>query len=485
MFGNRTKFLNTRVIAMADELELVEEGGAIAAPPPPTEQGQEISRTDLRKRVVALAGPSVVELVLSTLFGMVDMMMVGGVGPAAIAAVGMSNQPMFLGLAVFQALNVGTTAVVARSIGAKNIDDANEATRQTLIITLVLGALISVLGIVFAEPIIAFMGAEPDVLPIGTRYFQIVSGGLIFQAITMGLSAVLRGAGDTKTPMKLNLIANCANVFGNYVLINGALGFPHLFTAGAAWSTTISRLVAAVLMLRVVYSGKFVINLKRSQRFTLRWDLIGRIVKVGTPAAIEQFIMRFGMIAFTKVVAGLGTDVYAAHQIAINITSLSFTPGQAFGMAATTLIGQNLGAKRPDIAEAAGWETRRLGMYVACTMGAIFFLFGGWLGRLYSSAMTVVADVALALRVIAFVQPFQSTQFILAGGLRGAGDTKWPLISTTVGVAGVRVALAYLFVNGLHLGLLGAWLAMACDQTARTFVIYFRYRSGHWKKVAV
>jgi len=464
-----------------DELELaeIEDRPAVSTTTVP----QDVQH--IRQRILNLALPSLAELLLATLFGMFDMIMVGWIGPAAIAAIGLTNQPMFLGLAVFQALNVGTTAIVARSIGAGNVDEACDATRQTLVITLILGTMISAVGIVFAEPVMRFMGAEPDALAWGVPYFQIVSGGLVFQTVSMGISAVLRGAGDTRTPMIYNIIANCVNLVGNALLINGLLGFPRLLVAGAAWATTFSRFVAAILMLRVAYGGKYIIKLNIRDRFRPRWDLIGRIVKVGTPAALEQFLMRFGMIMFTRVVASLGTVVYAAHQVAINIVGLSFTPGQGFGMAATTLVGQSLGAKQPELAEQAGYETRRLGMYVASAMALVFFFFGRWIARLYTPNPQVIADAALALKVIAIVQPAQSTQFILAGGLRGAGDTFWPLVSTLVGVVVIRVALAYLFVNGMHLGLFGAWLAMACDQLARSLVISVRYRSGHWKHVRV
>lgn len=470
-----------------DDIEVAEDqaGAPAETMSRATDPAAELDLAQIRQRILKLALPSVAELLLATLFGMFDMMMVGGVGPAAIAAIGLTNQPVFLALAVFQALNVGTTAVVARSIGAKNTDDANEATRQTLVITLVLGLIMSATCVIFADPLIRLMGAEPDSLYWGVPYFQIVGAGLIFQTISMSLAAVLRGAGDTRTPMIYNIIANCVNIAFNALLINGYLGFPRLLVAGAAYATTLSRVVAAVLMLRVVYSGKFVIKLNGRGSFRPRWDLIGRIIRVGTPAALEQLLMRVGMMIFTRVVANLGTVVFAAHQVAINIVGLSFTPGQGFGMAATTLVGQSLGAKNPELAEKCGHETRRIGMYVASAMAVVFFFCGKWIAMAYSRDPGVIADAAMALKIIAIVQPAQSAQFILAGGLRGAGDTFWPLVSTLAGVVGVRVALALLFVNALHLGLMGAWLAMACDQLVRSLVITTRYRSGQWKHARV
>ncbi len=445
----------------------------------------ELSLDAARARIVQLAWPAVFEQILVTLFGMVDMMMVGGVGPAAIAAIGLTNQPFFLALAGFMALNVGTTALVARFVGAKDIKEANAAIHQSLLITLVLGTLMTALVYFFAEPLILFMGAEGDAIGYGVQYIKVVALGILPQAIGMSVTAVLRGAGDTKTPMRFNIIANVVNVFGNYVLINGYLGFPKWGVYGAGLATTIGRVVACVMALSAIFSGKFILHISLKDKFTPRLDLIKRIVNIGTPALIEQLIMRFGMITFTKVVAGLGTLTYAAHQIGMNIVSLSFTPGQGFSMAATSLVGQSLGQKRSDWAERYGWETRRIGMMVAGTMALVFFFFGGSIARLYTTEPEVIRQASIALKIISTVQMLQSTQFILAGALRGAGDTRWPLIATLVGVAGVRVVLALLFVQVFHWGLIGAWCAMALDQCTRSAFIYFRYRSGKWKTVRV
>ncbi len=445
----------------------------------------ELSLDAARARIVQLAWPAVFEQILVTLFGMVDMMMVGGVGPAAIAAIGLTNQPLFLALAAFMALNVGTTALVARFVGAKDIKEANAAIHQSLLITLVLGTIMTAVVYFLAEPLIVFMGAEGDTIRYGVEYIKVVALGILPQTLGMSVTAVLRGAGDTKTPMRFNIIANVVNVCGNYVLINGYFGFPKWGVYGAGLATTIGRVVACVMALSVIFSGKFILHISLKDKFTPRWDLISRIAKIGAPAMIEQLIMRFGMITFTKVVAGLGTLTYAAHQIGMNIVSLSFTPGQGFSMAATSLVGQSLGQKRPDWAERYGWETRRIGMMVAGTMALIFFFFGGSIARLYTTEPEVIRQAAIALKIISTVQLLQSTQFILAGALRGAGDTRWPLIGTLVGVAGVRVVLALLFVQVFHWGLIGAWCAMALDQCTRSAFIYWRYKSGKWKTVRV
>lgn len=449
------------------------------------EQRESLSVPEARRDVIQLAWPAVVEQLLIQLFSMIDMMMVGGVGPAAIAAIGLTNQPIFLAMAAFMALNVGTTAIIARFIGAGNVAEANVAARQSLLIVSALGVVATLAVYSFADPIVRFMGAKDDAIGYGITYIRMISLGFIPQTIGMAVTAMLRGSGDTRTPMRYNIIANVVNVVGNILLINGYLGFPRWGVFGAALATTIGRTIGMVLALRAITGGKSVLHVSIRDKFTPRFDLIQRIIKIGAPAMLEQVVMRFGMITFTKIVSGLGTLVYAAHQIAMDIVGLSFTPGMGFGMAATSLIGRSLGKKRPDWAETYGWQTQRIGNLIAGFMAVVFFFGGRYLAALYTHDPDVIRNAANALRLIALVQTLQSTQFILAGALRGAGDTRWPLISTLIGVVIVRVALATLFVKVLGWGLLGAWAAMAIDQCTRSGFIYFRYKSGKWKTVRV
>lgn len=469
----------------ADRVAGTRSGHAVGAP---TSPGTAEIASDLRRRVIALSGPALVEMFLMSLIGMADMIMVGRMGsqgPAAIAAVGLTNQPMFFIQAAFMALNVGATAIVARSIGARDRATACNATRQTLIVTIVMGLMTSLLGILISHSVIVLMGAEEEVIPLGTLYMQIVSAGMIFATITMAISAALRGAGDTKTPMKVNVTANIVNVIGNYLLIYGNFGFPRLGIAGAAIATSFSRFVACIMVLRVIYSGHFILHLSLKDSYRPDFPLIKRILRVGVPAAIEQFILRGGQLVFVRVVSSFGTVVFAAHQIGMNIQSLSFTPGQAFSIAATTLVGQGLGAKKTALAEKGAMEARRLGMIVSGCTALMFIFFSRQIASLYTSDPAVISRSAMVLKILALVQPAQSTQFILAGGLRGAGDTKWPLYSTFIGIWVVRVALGYFFAVVLNLELLGAWMAMAMDQLARAAIIYARFKAGKWKRVAV
>ncbi|WP_202080661.1 MATE family efflux transporter [Caldalkalibacillus salinus] len=439
----------------------------------------------IRKRILHLAGPSLTEMVLINFVQMINMIMVGRVGAEAVAAVGLTNQPVFFALAAFMALNVGTTAIVARAMGSGQYDQANQAAQQTLTLNIILSLVIAFIGFYYAEDILIFMGAEPEVLLDGVGYAKIIFLSLGFITLSMGLTAVLRGAGDTVTPMRINVTSNILLILIGFPLIYGHVGFPELGVIGAAIATSIARFVAAVWVLYVLFSGKFVIKLSLQRLFSFDRAMIRRIVRIGLPAAGEQFALRGGQIIFARIVAGLGTATFAANQICFSILGLTFMPGMAFATAATTLVGQGLGAKKPELAEKFGWETRKIGMVISGVIGGCFILFAPYIMMLYTNEVDVIEQGAIALRVIGAVQVAQSTQFILAGALRGAGDTKFPLYAMFIGVWGFRVALCLLFVLVLNWGILGAWLAVAVDQIVRSFIIYYRYKGGKWKEMIV
>ena len=445
----------------------------------------DLTTAEANKVVLQLAGPAVMEQLLMCLVGMIDMIQVSRIGPAAITAVGLTNQPIMFAMAIFMAVNVGTTAVVARYIGARNMKDANETARQSLVIVTLLSIVVSAIMYLIAEPVLLFMGAQPDTMVYAVKYYHIVSISMIFNTIQMCVNSMVRGAGDTKSPMINNTVVNLINVVFNFLLINGIWFFPKMGVTGAGLATAFSRLVGCMMALSLVLIPGKRITVSFKEKFHFNWDIAKRVAKIGLPAAAEQFVMRIGMILFTRTVSGLGTIVFAAHQVAINITSLSFTTGHGFGMSATSLVGRCLGAKKPDMAEKFAKATSHMSMLVSIGVAFLLFFAGNKVALLYTDDASVIASAAVALKIIALVQPLQSIQFVLAGALRGAGDTKWPLYSTIVGVWFFRLGLAVILVQYMHMGLLGAWIAMAVDQAARSLVIQLRFNSNKWKHIRV
>lgn len=436
--------------------------------------------------VVRIAWPSLIELTLTQLTSMVDLMMVGGLGPWAIASVGLTTQPKFLLMTMFIAMNVGATALVARYRGAGEPEKANEILRQALLLSFILSALASVSGYLFSEQLVRFMGAaDAETLAGGTVYLQIQFLGFVPMALTSTLTATLRGVGHTRIAMIYNLISNLVNVVLNYLLIHGHFGFPRLELAGASLATIIGQAVAFVLAVAVVLRGDHYLHLRLRKGFKPIWHHLRNILDIGLPAMAEQLIMRTGNIMFVKTVASLGTLAYATHQVAMNIQAMTFMSGQAFAVSATSLVGQSLGKKRPDMAESYANHTRRLGMLVSLLLSVTFFFFGRQIVSLYTDDARIIVQGARILKLMALIVPFQSSQFILTGALRGAGDTRATAVIIFLTVLLVRPGFAYLAISLFSLGLDGAWLAVAVDQLLRSFLVLLRYNSGKWKRLRI
>ncbi|HHV47045.1 MAG TPA: MATE family efflux transporter [Tissierellia bacterium] len=454
-------------------------------------EGLTSAEKQIRRDVMKTAGPVLIEVLLSSLFGMVDMVMVGRIpdkveSAASIAAIGLTNQVVFIAVSLIQALNVGATAMVARYIGANKADRIENVVRHVVLLTqLIIAIPVIILGLSFSEEFMRLLGAEQDTIMYGTNYFKIIVLGLLFQSFNLSIYAVLRGAGDTKTPMSINLRANFLNVIGNAILIYGLIGAPRLGVTGAGVSTSLSQLIGSIMIVTRVLKHRTIIRINFKERFKFNKDIVYNLVKIGVPASLEQIAFRVGILLFIRIVATLGTVAYATHQIGLNILNFSFTPGQAFGIAASSLVGRSLGAEERDKAEKYIKECRRIGSVISTGVGVVFFFFGSFIASLYTTDPVIIHEAGNILKVAAVVQPFQSSQLVVAGGLRGAGDTVWTLIAIFVSVLIIRVVLAYLFINVIGTGLIGAWYAIFIDQIVRWLLISIRFRTGKWKYIHI
>lgn len=439
------------------------------------------ARKFMWNRILSITWPAFFENIMSGLFNMADMMMLGWVTPVYIAAAGLTNQPFFICNAVFFGVNVGATAMVAWAIGGKELERARTITAQAIGINAMLGVTLFILAYFMAGPVVKFMGANEDTYIYAKTYLQFRAIGLIFISMTFAITAAMRGAGETKIPMFYNLIANFLNVFFNYILIFGKLGFPALGIAGAAIATSFSQLIALAIALLVLLKSRMtVLKINIKDCFKIQKQTAAQLFKIGIPSSIEQFIMQTGFMLYAKTVASLGTIPLAAHQIGLNINIISFAPAQAFSVAATTLTGQSLGANMPKTAKKYIRYVQQLAVVVGIFTGAVIVTFSRQLAGFYTSDLHVINLTAGVLIYLAVAQPGQTTQLSISGALRGAGDTLFPLVSVAISVWGMRVVLSYLFVKVFNWGLSGAWLAITFDQYCRAIIVYIRYYSGKW-----
>ncbi|HPE16371.1 MAG TPA: MATE family efflux transporter [Oscillospiraceae bacterium] len=436
--------------------------------------------------VARLAWPALVELLLVQLASLVDLAMVGTLGPWAITAVGLATQPKYLMATMFIALNVGVTAMVARARGARDRERAQLLLRQGLLIIFAVTAVCSAIGYVFSEQFIWLMGAQEEATLVGgTQYLQIQMLGLLFVGITATFTAALRGSGNSRAAMVYNLLGNLVNVAFNYFLITGQCGFPRLEVAGASIATIIGQFVSFLVALGVVLRKEEYVHLDFRRGFKPDRQALGAIWQIGAPAMLEQFISRVGFMVFARLVAGLGTLAYATHQICVNIQAMCFMNGQAFAVASTSMMGQSLGKNRTDMGHAYARRTQVLGVLVALIIASLCFFCGGPLVSLFNKDPYIVENGARLLRIVALIQPLHASQFILAGALRGAGDTRFVAIISFVTILVVRPVLAAVMIFGFDMGLTGAWLALATDQLLRATLTIWRYRSAKWKQIRI
>lgn len=465
-------------------------------------ENKPISNKELRKITLTLAMPVIAEMLLQTLMSIADTAMVGRLGAYAITSVGLTDTPMMIFMAFFSAIGAGGTALVARYVGAKNYKDGQRTAHQAMFLSIIFSIVFTTVGLLLVDKILIWMGAEKDVLPYAAKYFKIVILGIPFMAITMIMSGVLRGIGDTKTPMFVNGLSNILNIVGNFFMIfesrNIVFNIPiinntvdifipgaGMGVAGAAIATTFGRFVAAMLIIYVLYSKKRNYRLSFKKSIKCDAEIIKKVLKIGMPAAAEQLTMRFAQLFFTRMVAKLGTVVFAAHKVAITAESISFMPGWGFSLAATTLVGQYLGADRPDISKRAGNISCIMACIIMSAFAVSFFIFPQYFIRIFTNDLEIISNGMVCLKLIAIAQPLLAMTMVYAGALRGAGDTKTVLGITTVGMWTIRVGLAYYMINVLGLGLSGAWTCMVIDFGIRGILLLITFNKGKWKEIKI
>ena len=441
--------------------------------------------TDLNRQLMRLAWPSLIENLLQTMLLVCDMIFVGQLGADSIAGVGLGSQLMTLLQVLFMGLAVGNTALVARAIGAQDQREAERIAKQSLLIAVLLSVGIGIIGFLFADNIIRVMGAADDVTAIGGGFLRIVSTFSIVIALMLVGGGTLRGAGDTFTPMWVTGFINIVNIVLDYSLIFGNLGFPRMGAVGSAVATTTARAIGAGMILYALFKRTKILPLSLRGGWGFHRDVIARILNIGLPSAAEQVVFQVGFLVFAAMAVSLGTADYAAQQIAFTINNLSILPAFAFGVAATTLVGQNLGAQDPERAERSAYEALKNGTLWMVVMGIAFLIWREQLVRLFTNDPAVWQPAEMCLAFIAFGEPLLAVSVVLASALRGAGDTRATLVMTFVGIWLMRVGLGYYLGIVLGFGLFGMWVAWFSDFAVRAVLVALRFRTGRWKTLRV
>ncbi|MCD6289897.1 MAG: MATE family efflux transporter [Anaerolineae bacterium] len=445
-----------------------------------------LSEETLHGNLIRLAIPAVIENVLMTAVYIANTLIIGWLrDETALAAVSVAGVLAWASDAVFMALAISATAIVARSWGAQDRERAQAAGGQAVLLSY-LGSIL-VVAILFpnAEWGMRLMGVAPDVVEAGGRYLRWTVGISLLGFPLSVLSGIMRGAGDTRTPMNITLIMNLLNIIGTYLLVFGVGPLPAYGVVGAGIAAGTSRAIGGTIALLLLLLGGTPIRIPL--RAIFRWDpgLVSTLIRVATPASGEYLVQRAGWAIFTRIIALLGTTTLAAHQVAESMESLSFMPGFGLSIATSTLVGQALGARHPHLAERSVAIAARYALLIMSVVGMLFFFANRPLAQLYGATPKVVDLAALALRIGAFEQIGMAIYMVLGGALRGAGDTRSPLQVSLAGIFLLRIPMVYVLAITLGLGLAGVWAGTVIDWTGRATLMAYFYRRGRWKTIDV
>lgn len=430
------------------------------------------------KIIAILAIPAVIENFFQTLLGFVDTYFVSHISLAAVSAVGITNAVLAIYFAIFMAVGVAANVRIANFLGANQPEKARHISQQSIILAILFGILTGLATWFFAEPLLRLMGIEDEVLELGAQYFRIVGIPSVIMSLMFVMSAILRGAGDTKTPMMISIVINGINALLDYVLIFGFLFIPELGIAGAAIATVISRLIGTLALF--YYINKEKVLAFRNDYWKPDKEHLMELSTLGAPAAGERLVMRAGQIVYFGFVVALGTNAFAAHQIAGNVEVFSYMIGYGFATAATILVGQQIGAGNLEEAKKYAKLSTQFTVVCMTLLGAVLFFFGEWAATFFTEDPEVISDIGTALKISGIFQPFLAVLMVLTGAFQGANNTKFPMYLTAFGMWTIRTLLVYLLGIQLGWGLAGVWIAIGIDIAFRATVLVIQFSRGKW-----
>ena len=430
--------------------------------------------------VWTLAWPSIITNLFYATSSIVAIKIVGNLGPDAIAAAVTGQRVTFILQAVLTGVLAGSTALIARNWGARNKEEAGIFFTRTVQLVIFIAFITGLVIWEFAEPLVRFFGLKGEALILSTEYLKAISPFYVGFGCGLGLITALRAVGDVKTPLVIGLIMNIFAIFFMLVFVNGWMGFPEYGVRGAALGNGLSFVIGALLL--IVFWRTNQLPVRYSSILHLDLIRVKEIFKVGLPAALEQVIFQAGITAFLILVALYGTEAYAAYGIGVQILSFAFVIGFGFSIAGATLVGQHLGAGNPNQARRAGWGAMRLSIVSMTFFGILIAFFAEPLARYMIDNDEVVRLSVVFIWLLGSMQPLMAIEFSLGGALRGAGDTKTPLVITLTCLLFIRVSLALIFYM-LDASIEVIFSTLVADYVVKGFLYVARFKSNKWMNV--
>jgi putative MATE family efflux protein len=451
-----------------------------ASPEDPATPRRRRAGTGTTRRIVQLAWPAVAANLLQSVVGIASVGIVGHtLGAPAVAATGIGQRMFFFQQVVIMAVTAGTTALVARAWGAKDRAEAERVTRTSLWLCLAVSATLTAPAVLGARLLAGLFDLDPATTELTATFIRWMSLSAVPMAVMFVIGSALRAAGDTLTPLWIGAATLAIQLGGLYGFVEGAFGMPRLGVMGVALATGIGLTFGALLSLALWLRGRLVLGFGPPGG---EWDRlrVRRLVRIGTPAGLEQAAFQTGFTAFIWIVALYGNEANAAYQIGVQILSLSFLVGLGFSIAASTLVGQHLGAEDPDGAALAGWRAMTLAIVVMVVFGTIIIAFAEPIARLLIDDPEVIRLTTVFIYVLGSVQALMAIEFTLGGALRGAGDTRFPLFVVLTGMVAVRLTSAGVVTL---LGWPVEWIyaSLLADYVVKAVMLVARFRGGRWK----
>lgn len=434
-------------------------------------------------KILILAWPAILEMLSVTAIWTVDTALVGRLGATALSAVGLGGQWLFAGLWLFGAIGVGAASLVARHVGAKEPTQASQVAVQSVRLAFLVGLVVLAVSWRFSSQLIGLLTRDAAVHGAALTYFRTRLVTLPLMLCTTVSCAVLRGSGNTRVPLMVSVLANATNIVLDYFLIFGSFGAPELGVFGAAIASAIAEGLAFLVTMYLLFQGKTILQFTWRELTRWRAAVIGSVVRLSLPAGLEEGANNGAHMLFVMMITTLGTTSYAANTVTVSIESLSFMPGHGFAIASSALVGQAIGARKRGEAIATGWSATWLALIGMGSLALIFLLVPETVVRIFTNDAAVVPLAAACLRMAALEQPAIAIGMTLSGALRGAGDTRTPLLSTLTGLWLVRLPLTWLAINHFHAGISTVWLITAADWTLRAGILSWYYARGRWAKV--
>jgi putative MATE family efflux protein len=440
---------------------------------------------DLRA-VVRLALPAIATSLLQTLVFLVDRLVLGHHSETSLAAMQTAGPIAWSVFSVFGAFTVGTVAVVGRAIGARDAAAASSAARGSLAIAVCLGLAVGLGSFALIDPILEAFGnaGGASVRDASRNYLAVTLPALPLYFIGLTAISIQQAAGDTRTPLAIGIVTNLVNAVLNWVLVFGHLGFHAMGTRGSAWASVVAASIETTLGCLVLLSSRSPVRLRVGPGVNAI-DGARRVVRVSWGSWGELVIKHTGYLAFVGFVVSLGSAAMAANQALISIESIAFLTADGCAVAAGALVAQRLGANDPDGARRAGWLSAALCASLLGACGIVFFVVPGTLVSAFRDDPAIVAAGISALRVDAFAQIPMAVAVVLAQSMRGAGATREAMIVTFAGGLVVRLAVTWITVMKLHLGLMGVWIGSSVDWLARAIAYAIRWRADAWSRTHV